>query len=403
MHVTPPNVMLPLRVRAALRHAWLGALVVLSLGPATTPPADAAARDILVSSRNTHSVRRYDGDTGAYLGDFVDPGEGNLSTPQEVRYGPDGQVYVTGFGNRQIKKYDALTSDWLGNFTSGYLLGNPTKTTFGPDSLLYVSQWAGTKTVARFDAYTGDFVDEFTPAVNNGMAHAWDADGNLTLAVYGDGANGNVLKFDPSGAPLGEFIDSSLLQGPVNLWFDGNELRVVDWTRGTIERFDTTSGAWLGTLVSGLTNAEGYTFGPDGLLYVCDWTANVVNRYHPDGTLETAAFISDPGLVHPNSIVFMPEAPVGVGALPAGGTRLRVAPNPFRPRTRIEFEVLQPGPVRLAVFDAGGRRVATLVDGVLPAGMHAAEWEAKAAPPGLYFTRLESAGEVLSGKLTRLR
>lgn len=397
MHSSPPS-------PAARVRPVLPALILLLLSGA--PPARAAARDIFVSSRNTSSVKRFDGVTGAYLGDFLPTGQGNLLTPQEVRFGPDGQMYVTGLGNNRVKRYDAATGAFLGNFTSGYLLSDPTKTTFGPDGHLYVSQWAGTEKVVRFDGATGALLGEFTStSLDNPMDHAWDAGGNLYVATWSvDGFGGEVRKFDPSGTFLGVFIDSSLLEGPVNLWFEGSELRVVDWTTGSVERFDATTGAWLGTWISGLQNAEGYTWGPDGLFYVCDWTANVVNRYHPDGTLETAAFLSGGGMNHPNSITFAPAPPVDAPAVrPAGESRLRVAPNPFRPRTEVEFEMARPGRVWLAVFDAAGRRVQTLLDGDLAAGAHTAAWNAATAPAGVYFVRLESADGVRTGKVTRLQ
>ncbi|MHB8080344.1 MAG: C25 family cysteine peptidase, partial [Candidatus Krumholzibacteriia bacterium] len=51
-------------------------------------------------------------------------------------------------------------------------------------------------------------------------------------------------------------------------------------------------------------------------------------------------------------------------------------PNPFNPRTRIDFVLPGPGAVRtqLTVYDVRGRRVARLVDGVLPPGRDSREW-----------------------------
>jgi hypothetical protein len=131
----------------------------------------------------------------------------------------------------------------------------------------------------------------------------------------------------------------------------------------------------------------------------------VVNRYHADGTLETASFLSGGGLVHPNSIVFLPEAPVDApAASPAGGrASLRVAPNPFRASTSLELGLERAVPVRLSVFDARGRRVATLLDGARAAGVHRMTWDARDAAAGVYFWRLETGGEVRSGRIIRLR
>ena len=60
--------------------------------------------ELFVSSRNTASVKYYDGTTGAYKGEFVPPNSGGLSSTQEVAFGLDGHLYVSGRGNTAIKK-----------------------------------------------------------------------------------------------------------------------------------------------------------------------------------------------------------------------------------------------------------------------------------------------------------
>ena len=91
-------------------------------------------------------------------------------------------------------------------------------------------------------------------------------------------------------------------------------------------------------------------------------------------------------------------------------------PNPFVSSTTIRFEI--PGVrerVKLEVFDAGGRRVATLVDGLVSAGVQSIRWKGtddagRAVKPGLYLCRLEARNPVIScvdlvttiGRMTRL-
>ena len=83
------------------------------------------------------------------------------------------------------------------------------------------------------------------------------------------------------------------------------------------------------------------------------------------------------------------------GALPV--TRIVGArPNPFYPSTEILFTLSGAGaaaPVRLEVFDLGGRRIASLFEGSLPAGEHARLWKGLAdggrrVESGVYFARL---------------
>jgi hypothetical protein len=78
-------------------------------------------------------------------------------------------------------------------------------------------------------------------------------------------------------------------------------------------------------------------------------------------------------------------------------------PNPFALPTTIAFSLAEAGPVTVAVYDLLGRRVATLLDGPLPAGPHAVTWDGadglqRPAPPGLYLYRL-TAGEHASARV----
>ena len=289
--------------------------------------------NVYISSRNTHSIKRYQAD-GTYLGDFVAPGAGGLAKPQDLFFHPtDSTLIVTGIDNSAILRFDPQTGDFLGHFSSGYPLASPTKMAIGTDDMLYVSQWgAAQNKVARFDL-DGNFVDEFTSTgVPNGCGMAWDDEGNLYVASYGNGGNGNVHRFDPTGNFLGIFISSAILQGPVGLWQnEAGEWLVTDWTTGSVERFDAV-GNHLGTFIDGLQNVEGHTFDAEGNIYLCDWSANEVNRYLPDGTF-SATFIDTGGPVAPNSIIFGP-APADTTASATGTVKpdfhLDIFPNPLQ-------------------------------------------------------------------------
>ena len=72
-------------------------------------------------------------------------------------------------------------------------------------------------------------------------------------------------------------------------------------------------------------------------------------------------------------------------------------PNPFRTQTTLHYALSRSGPAELAIFDAQGRLVRTLVDRDLPAGRGSATWDGRvngggSAPPGLYFARLSAPG-----------
>ena len=84
-------------------------------------------------------------------------------------------------------------------------------------------------------------------------------------------------------------------------------------------------------------------------------------------------------------------------ALP-GGRLLLAAPNPLRGEASLRFALETASDVRLEVFSAAGRRVATLAEGTFGAGVHPVTWKAsgadgRAVAPGVYFARLLVNGE----------
>jgi hypothetical protein len=83
-------------------------------------------------------------------------------------------------------------------------------------------------------------------------------------------------------------------------------------------------------------------------------------------------------------------------------------PNPFNPGTRIDFQLLAPESVHLAVYDIRGRLVRVLLDAPLPAGDAAVNWDGtdrlhQPVRSGIYVYRLETPTFSESKKMTLLR
>jgi len=81
----------------------------------------------------------------------------------------------------------------------------------------------------------------------------------------------------------------------------------------------------------------------------------------------------------------------------------RPAPNPTSGATRVDFAIPRESQVTLALYDMQGRRVATLADGLVPAGRHQAVWSGtvggRSAAAGIYFLRLQGPGVTFSRRL----
>lgn len=85
----------------------------------------------------------------------------------------------------------------------------------------------------------------------------------------------------------------------------------------------------------------------------------------------------------------------------------RPRPNPARGAIRLRFSLPRGARVRLAIYDATGRRVRELTSGEQPGGEHELGWDLRdergiAVRSGLYFARLEVDGDVRTQKLVAL-
>ena len=101
--------------------------------------------------------------------------------------------------------------------------------------------------------------------------------------------------------------------------------------------------------------------------------------------------------------------PVTAPALPESPLQGMTAfPNPFTSGTRAGFRLAGPRAVRIDVRDVRGRAVVVLLDQVLGDGVHVVDWNGRDAhgarvAAGVYFLRLDIAGDVQSRRIVRLR
>jgi hypothetical protein len=79
-----------------------------------------------------------------------------------------------------------------------------------------------------------------------------------------------------------------------------------------------------------------------------------------------------------------------VSAIPASYTLNQNYPNPFNPSTTIRFALPSAGQTTLRVYNLLGQEMATLVNDVMPAGVHSVSFNASSLSSGVYFFRIES-------------
>ena len=105
----------------------------------------------------------------------------------------------------------------------------------------------------------------------------------------------------------------------------------------------------------------------------------------------------------------IPSGALGVGdAAPTALSFAAPSPNPARGATTLDYTLSRAGHVRLAVYDAAGRRVQLLRAGELTAGAHRESFvlrdeAGRDLASGLYLVRLEAEGRVLTRRLAAIR
>jgi DNA-binding beta-propeller fold protein YncE len=177
----------------------LGAFVLASSGGLFSPRSLAFGPDgdLYVSSA-TGEVLEYDGETGDFIGVFVDT-NGNGGGPVDP-YGlafHDGKLYVASYFPSEVKAFHATTGAFISTFVvsgAGGLSG-PTSLDFGPGGDLYVTS-QGNDTIRRYAGATGAFVSVFVGPGSGGL------DGPFDLAFRPTAAPIVAPALSPAGSAL---------------------------------------------------------------------------------------------------------------------------------------------------------------------------------------------------------
>ena len=163
-----------------------------------------------------------------------------------------------------------------------------------------------------------------------------------------------------------------------------------DIVRGIFDEFEdgTAFGIWRRSDEEALTNELAREL-LAGNIYI-----NLHTAAYPAGEIR--------GQVRPGNVVSTAIEPAS-DELPNAFRLEQNYPNPFNPATMLEFALNQSEHATLEVFDVVGRRVATLVDGVLPAGEYAIRFDAEHLPSGAYFYRLSAGDHRLTRSMILMR
>ena len=276
---------------------------------------------------------------------------------------------------------------------------------------------------ADFTAPGGTFnVDAGAPANDHaiGMSTASVGAKAGTLTVNSDDVDtptanvslsGTVLdhaaaSLDSTGSLLASLVDFGDLQvgqftnHPVrahNLGYDALQARLSVGSAnitGGDGRF-SIDGGFTPSLLSGTGQTYSLHFNAVGATLDQEYTATLTIG-SADEPLPGATAASD-------LVVSLRAKPLsGASGVPGGTPPTELAfyaprPNPVARQVAFAFDLPEEAPVSLAIFDLGGRRVASITSGTLPAGRYQMPWNAvsDAGPRvagGLYFARFTTPG-----------
>ncbi|MBE9222363.1 hypothetical protein IQ215_06600 [Cyanobacterium stanieri LEGE 03274] len=227
-------------------------------------------------------IVKYDATTGEFLGEFIsgfDLTANGLNFPEDLLFGPDGDLYISGLGGGGVQKFDGETGAYEATiietnpFTSRDLIAAGLN--FGPDGNLYISSVLNDNSIIRYNLESGaveQFISpEFAPQIPSGST--FTPDNRLFL-------NGTFVSLD--GSPV------------------------------TIQQFDALTGQSEGFFVppnnnGGLTSASRMIFDGEGNLYVSDFNGSQIVKFDSSGNpVDGGIFVpsGSGGLNNPGGIGF---------------------------------------------------------------------------------------------------
>ena len=182
-----------------------------------------------------------------------------------------------------------------------------------------------------------------------------------------------------------------------------------------VELFDAALGAVVATRVTGGDGSYSFDTLLGGAYEVRidsgTLPAGLEPTFDPDGIATADQFALELGCDEQASQRNFGYAPIATDVpLPPGVAEVlrQNVPNPFNPRTAIEFEMIEDGFAELAVYDVAGRWVETLVRERRAAGPHRVEWDGRDAAgrsvaSGVYYYSLQTARGRWVKRMTLLR
>ncbi len=171
--------------------------------------------------------------------------------------------------------------------------------------------------------------------------------------------------------------------------FGDCDLTRISNSKEEITEFNTTTirdDFWLG----GASPDNSYTVldVEEGCFYVVAFSAT---------NLEDFAFHT------PSEVACYSEANIGDESVISDFQLLNCYPNPFNPKTNINYQLPDQNSVLLGIYNEAGQLVETLINSQLEAGYHSVTWDGTNFSSGVYFVKLKYSGFTENQKIILLK
>lgn len=270
-----------------------------------------------------------------------------------------GRSYINGMQatilfNELIKNKFGLGARWL--------------LATGEDAMFYLGDNNSLRWQPRPDFYyayyqqkfTGDHAIAANSSNSNILAYASIfASGETGVVIVNKGKTAQVVKIDPKNIGVGnQYYGYSLTGGTDN---------------GDFSFYVSVNGV----------KATGTQWGPRESLETIPANAypidNAITVNVPERSVQFIMVGAGTNLLYPTSVANELKEEL----------ELTNYPNPFSGITTIQFQTSSPESVSLDVFDPTGKKVSTLINEVLPSGIHQADFDGSLLPGGIYFYQLK--------------
>ncbi len=245
---------------------------------------------VIVGNWGDASLQRFDGTTGNYSNQLATGIGARINSVLQYP-SPNGNLYLGGY--EEVNVVNAFTGAVSFSFTGGSLSGLTEQIVVGLDGNIYVASegtGAGSGSIARYNATTGVFIDNFIsfPSYRpNGLAQ--DASGNWYVSTRY--TPNQVLKYNSSGVLQGIVTTMGTTENGGGLKVFNNELYVVTTdSPQTVKVYSLPVTSFpatpVRTLNTGGSTYVGIAFGPDNNMYMADFNNGRVSVWNPTtGTL----------------------------------------------------------------------------------------------------------------------